>query len=309
MDEMTLIRKGVARNGFVLYALNIIDQVEQEGRFGTAQAYMSSLKSLVQFTGSQRIPFRLFRSGMLNNYENWLLGQGCCENTAHFYLRNLRALYNKAVAEKVIRPRENPFAGMSLESMPTRKRALPKRWMKRIKNLKLDEGTSLAMARDMFLFSFYTCGMGFADMVLLKHEQLQREMIHYERVKTGRPVSVFANEDLLKIIENYRTDSCYIWPVLSEGASEETHYKCYRSALCSFNRHLKIIAEKANIPESLSSYMARHSWATAARNQLMPTAVISSCLGHANEKTTQIYLDSFNEGLVKRINNKVINLD
>ena len=309
MDEMTLIRKGVARNGFVLYALNIIDQVEQEGRFGTAHAYMSSLKSLVQFTGSQRIPFRLFRSGMLNSYENWLLGQGCCENMAHFYLRNLRALYNKAVAEKVIRPRENPFAGMSLESMPTRKRALPKRWVKRIKNLKLDEGTSLAMARDMFLFSFYTCGMGFADMILLKHEQLQREMIHYERVKTGRPVSVFANGDLLKIIEKYRTDSCYIWPVLSDGASEEAHYKCYRSALCSFNRHLKIIAEKANIPESLSSYMARHSWATAARNQLMPTAVISSCLGDANEKTTQIYLDSFNEGLVKRINNKVINLD
>lgn len=113
----------------------------------------------------------------------------------------------------------------------------------------------------------------------------------------------------MKIIEKYRTDSCYIWPVLSDGASEEAHYKCYRSALCSFNRHLKIIAEKANIPESLSSYMARHSWATAARNQLMPTAVISSCLGHANEKTTQIYLDSFNEGLVKRINNKVINLD
>lgn len=309
MDEMTLIRRGVARNGFVLYALNIIDRMEQKGRFGTARAYMSSLKSLVQFTGSQRIPFQMFRSGVMHNYENWLLREGCCENTAHFYLRNLRALYNKAVEEKIIRPRTNPFAGMSLESMPTRKRALPKRWVKRIKNLELEEGTSLAMARDMFLFSFFTCGMGFADMLLLKHEQLQREMIHYERVKTGRPVSVFANGDLLKIIEKYRTDSCYIWPVLSEGADEEAHYKCYRSALCSFNRHLKIIAEKANIPESLSSYMARHSWATAARNQLMPTAVISSCLGHANEKTTQIYLDSFNEGLVKRINNKVINLD
>ena len=135
MDEMTLIRKGVARNGFVLYAIISFEEVVQEGRFGTAHAYMSSLKSLVQFTGSQRIPIRLFRSGMLNSYENWLLGQGCCENTAHFYLRNLRALYNKAVAEKVIRPRENPFAGMSLESMPTRKRALPKRWVKWIKSL------------------------------------------------------------------------------------------------------------------------------------------------------------------------------
>ena len=109
MDEMTLIRKGVARNGFVLYALNIIDQVEQKRRFGTAHAYMSSLKSLVEFTGSQRIPFRLFRSGMLNSYENRLLGQGCCENTAHFYLRNLRALYNKVVAGESDPPARKPF--------------------------------------------------------------------------------------------------------------------------------------------------------------------------------------------------------
>ena len=223
-------------------------------------------------------------------------------------MRIMRAVYNKAVRERLAE-QKHPFQNVYTGIDRTCKRAVNGKVISELLHLNLTRSRSLEMARDLFLFSFYTCGMGFADMILLKHEQLQREMIHYERVKTGRPVSVFANGDLLKIIEKYRTDSCYIWPVLSDGASEEAHYKCYRSALCSFNRHLKIIAEKANIPESLSSYMARHSWATATRNQLMPTAVISSCLGHANEKTTQIYLDSFNEGLVKRINNKVINLD
>lgn len=309
MEEIERIKKGIARNGFVLYALGIIDRMEKRRRYGMAQAYRSSLKSFVLFTGSQRIPFQLFKTEVLRDYENWVLRQGGCENTAHFYLRNLRAIYNRAVKDKIIRPRMNPFSGISLDTMPTRKRALSKKWLKRIKNLHLEEGTSLAMSRDMFLFSFYACGMGFADMVFLKWEQVEKEMIHYDRIKTGRPVSVFAGASIVEILERYRTSSNYVWPILSDEADEENNYKHYRSALNNFNRHLKKIAEKANIPESLSSYMARHSWATAARNQLMPTAVISSCLGHASEKTTRIYLDSFNEDLVRRINFKVTNLD
>lgn len=309
MEEIEKIKKGIARNGFVLYALGVIDRMEQGGRYGIAQAYRSSLKSFVQFTGSERIPFQLFKPVVLKDYESWVLRQGCCENTARFYLRNLRSIYNRAVDEKIIRPRVNPFTGIPLETMPTRKRSLPKRWLRRIKNLKLEEGSSLAMSRDMFLFSFYACGMGFADMACLKWEQVEKEKIHYDRVKTGRPVFVFAEKPMLEIIAKYRTDSSYVWSILSEKEDAEKNYKHYRSALSNFNRHLKIIAKKANIPESLSSYMARHSWATAARNQLMPTAIISSCLGHASEKTTQIYLDSFNEDLVKRINYKVTNLD
>lgn len=309
MEEINRIRKGVARNGFVIYALGVIDKMEKDGRYGISQAYRSSVKSLVQFTKSERIPFQMFRFALLEEYEKWLIQQGCCENTAHYYLRNLRAIYNRAVKEKVIRPRTNPFSGISMESMPTRKRSLPRKWLKRIKNLDLDGGSSLAMSRDMFLFSFYACGMGFADMVNLKHEEVRHEMICYERVKTGRPVSVFAEPQLQELIKRYRTTSQYIWPVLSDGVDRAQNYKRYRSALVSFNRHLKKIAELAKIPESLSSYMARHSWATAARNKLMPTAAISTCLGHACEQTTQIYLDFFDEAVLKKLNHKVINLE
>lgn len=93
----------MARNGFVIYALGVIDKMEKDGRFGISQAYRSSVKSLVQFTKSERIPFQMFRFALLEEYENWLIQQGCCENTAHYYLRNLRAIYNRAVKEKVIR--------------------------------------------------------------------------------------------------------------------------------------------------------------------------------------------------------------
>lgn len=302
-------KKGMARNGFVVYALGVIDEMERGGRYGMAQAYRNSVKSLVQFTGSQRVPFQLFRFEMLKAYEGWLLQEGCCENTVHYYLRNLRAIYNRAVKEKVIRPRMNPFIGISTEAMPTRKRSLPRKWLKRIKNLGLEKGSSLAMSRDMFLFSFYACGMGFADMVNLEHARIEHEIICYERVKTGRQISFFAEPPLQEIIERYRTDSRYVWPVLSDDADDAENYKHYRSALVTFNRHLKKIAAMANITESLSSYMARHSWATAARNKLMPTAVISSYLGHASERTTQIYLDSFDRGVMKRLNHKVINLE
>lgn len=309
MEEINRIRKGVARNGFVIYALGVIDKMEKDGRYGISQAYRSSVKSLVQFTKSERIPFQMFRFALLEEYENWLIQQGCCENTAHYYLRNLRAIYNRAVKEKVIRSRTNPFSGISMESMPTRKRSLPRKWLKRIKNLELEKSSSLAMSRDMFLFSFYACGMGFADMVNLEHARIQHEIICYERVKTGRQISFFAEPPLQEIIERYRTDSRYVWPVLSDDADDAENYKHYRSALVTFNRHLKKIAEMADITESLSSYMARHSWATAARNKLMPTAAISFYLGHASERTTQIYLDSFDGGVMRRLNHKVINLE
>lgn len=309
MEEINRIRKGMARNGFVIYALGIIDKMERDGRYGIARAYQSSVKSLVQFTRSERIPFQMFRFTLLKEYESWLIRQGCCENTVHYYLRNLRAIYNRAVKDKIIKPRTNPFSGISMESMPTRKRSLPRKWLKRIKNLNLDGDSPLAMSRDMFLFSFYACGMGFADMVNLKHEEIKQGMICYERVKTGHPVSVFAEPQLQVLIKKYKTTSPYIWPVLSDGADRAQNYKRYRSALVSFNRHLKKIAELAKIPESLSSYMARHSWATAARNKLMPTAAISTYLGHANENTTQIYLGSFDEAVLKKLNHKVINLE
>lgn len=307
-DLSQIKKKGIARNGFVLYALGLIEQLENDGRFGLAGAYRSSVKSLVKFMNNERIPFQAIQHAMLLDYEKWFISDGGSQNSAHFYLRNLRAIFNKAVSEKVIRPRTNPFEGMSLDVMPTCKRALPKRWLKRIKNLDLKEGSSLEMSRDMFLFSFYACGMGFADMVALTHDKIQNGVIHYERIKTGRPVSVFVDEAIQALIDKYRTGSSYVWPILDDNADKKQNYNLYRNALNNFNRNLKIIAQKADIPESLSSYMARHSWATAARNELMPTAVISSCLGHASEKTTQIYLDSFNENLIKRINRKVTNL-
>ena len=108
-ENKQMKKKGMARNGFVVYALGVIDEMERGRRYGMAQAYRNSVKSLVQFTGSQRVPFQLFRFEMLKAYEGWLLQEGCCENTVHYYLRNLRAIYNKAVKEKVIRPRMNPF--------------------------------------------------------------------------------------------------------------------------------------------------------------------------------------------------------
>lgn len=309
MNDVNLIKKTMARNGFVVYALEVIDRMEREGRYGIAKAYQSSVKSLVHFWGNQRIPFKQFQQGMLKQYKDWLIRQGRCENTIHYYLRNLRAIYNRAVSEKIIRPRKNPFDGISTVAMPTRKRALPQKWLKRIKKLDIEKDSSLAMSRDMFLFSFYACGMALADMVRLEHSMITNEMICYERQKTGRQVSVFVEKQIQTMIEKYRTNSRYVWPILSDDADDVQNYRRYRSALVTFNRHLKKIALLAKIPESLSSYMARHSWATAARNKLMPTSVISACLGHANENTTEIYLDSFESGVIRRLNRKVIDLD
>ena len=165
----------------------------------------------------------------------------------------------------------------------------------------------LEFARDIFLFSFYPRGMSLVDIVFLRKEHIFDNAIHYVRHKSSQPLRITITEPLAALIAKYDNDSPYIFPILRDNAPF-SHYDQYRSALARINRNLKRVGLKLGLTTPLTTYVARHTWATLAKQCGAPVAVISEGLGHASEKITHIYLKEFDSDVLDRINEIVTRL-
>ena len=162
----------------------------------------------------------------------------------------------------------------------------------------------LEAARDLFMFSFYCRGMSFVDVIRLKHDGIVRDTIFYTRSKTGQRLQIGLLPAMKEIIEKYRTSGPYIFPYI-HGQSPRDAYTQYRYSLGTVNRYLKRLGTLLNIGIPLTTYVARHSWATIAKNEGIPISLISEGLGHTSEKTTQIYLNSFAVDTLNKVNENV----
>ena len=160
-------------------------------------------------------------------------------------------------------------------------------------------------ARDLFMFSFYARGMPFVDIVFLKHDSIINGIIYYERNKTGQRMQVRVIPPLAALIEKYRSSYPYVLPYIT-SFSDRTSYMQYRYALGNVNRLLKRLGRRLHLPLVLTTYVARHSWATIAKEEGFSIASISEGLGHTSEATTQIYLQSFNSEVIDKINEQVV---
>lgn len=285
----------------------------EDGRYGTFINYRKAIASLRAFCREDRryrryesrLPFDKFDRAMIVSYNCHMQDGGLSRNSRSFYNRVLRAAYNKAVEEGLTED-GNPFREVYTGIDRTRKRAARVDDIARIRCFRC-EGR-LALARDIFLFSFYTRGMAFVDIAYLKRSDIRYGYIYYERRKTGTPMRVRIEPELKEILEKYRTDSTadgYVFPVLGDAVGGEA-YSRYLTALSEYNSLLYLLAEKAKCKAHLSSYVARHSWAAAARDTDAPISVISESLGHGSEKTTRIYLDSIDNSKIDVLNSSVI---
>jgi integrase len=236
-------------------------------------------------------------------YESYMVQRGVCPNTTSFYMRILQAVYNKAV-EKGLIEQKNPFTHVYTGVSKTVKRALLLPDIKRIKNLDLSLHPTLAFARDIFLFSFYMRGMSFIDMAHLRKNDLKGGIISYRRHKTGQQLVVKVEQCAQEIIDRYHDEtSSYLLPIItSEG--DERHQ--YRNALHVMNHRLKEIGKMIGSPIQLTTYVGRHSWASAAKSNNIPISVISESMGHENERTTQIYLASIDTSVIDDANAKIL---
>ena len=287
---------------------NQIRLLRNANRLGTALNYEKTMKNFAEFLGGVNLPFTAMTEQLIAEYNAFLVHRGMVRNSISFYMRIMRAVYNKAVRQKLVE-QSHPFTEVYTGIDRTRKRAVSESVISQLYKLKLTEGTPLALARDIFIFSYCTRGMAFVDIAYLKKENIQNGVICYARRKTGQLLSVRIEPSIQRIIDRYASIlSPYIFPILTSTETKQS-YEEYQVAINNHNRLLRRLSKMLPTGCKLTSYTSRHSWATAARNHNVPISVISAGMGHTSEQTTQIYLtmlensviDDANQGLIKSL--------
>ena len=304
-DIIDTFRKTSADHTLFNFMQSVISQLQLIGKERTAETYHSTLKSIIKFRQEQNILLVDIDSDLMLMYEAYLQSSGITRNSISFYMRILRAVYNRAV-EKELTENRHPFKHVFTGIEKTVKRAIPLKNIKQIKNLELPIKSSLDFARDIFLFSFYTRGMSFIDIAFLKKKDLANGILSYRRRKTGQQLFIRWEKCMQDILDKYKEndDSPYMLPIIIPQAKQER--KQYKNVLYRINKSLKDIGQLIKLPIPLTMYVARHSWASAARSKNIPISVISEGMGHDSEKTTQIYLASLDTAVVDRANRIIL---
>lgn len=282
----------------------IIIRLKQSGKIRTSETYTSTLNSFKSFRKGEDIMLDALSSDIMEDYQLYLQGRGAIPNTTSFYMRILRAVYQRAVEYELIESR-NPFRRVYTGVDKTVKRALPLSMIKSIRSLDLCLSPSLDFARDMFMMSFYLRGMSFIDMAFLRKSNLKNGHIIYRRRKTNQLLTIAWTKEMQLLIDKYpENPTDYLLPIItSNGGNERSRY---RSVGYKINRSLKKIAEKVGLSFPLTLYCARHSWASAAKAKGIPISVISEGMGHDSETTTQIYLTSLDTSAVDQANSIIL---
>jgi integrase len=312
-DVIDAFRKKHESGLFCEFTFKIADKLHDLGKFGTSRAYTSADKSFSRFLAGKDIRLNRINASLMKEYEEYLYRSNCRKNTVSCYMRSLRASYNTAIREKLVTAKkENPFGYVFTGNATTNKRAINEQTIKRICALgnKMDDNlsnTALQLSCDLFMFSFFTQGMPFADMANLKWENIISDHIQYSRQKTGQMICIKMEDCMLRIINKYaKKNSGYIFPMLRECRTAESRWKKTQSALSTHNRYLKKLAKLAGIEETLTSYVPRHSWASIASAEGIPVATISRGMGHESEKTTRIYISRLDYSDVGEANHRII---
>ena len=280
----------------------LIDDMTRGGKLGNAGVYKYSRTSLLKFTGQRmQIPFSDIDAVWLRRYENWLRTSGCGDTTISQLFRTLRSVFNKAVELQLVKRDYYPFDTYKVSKFDTRtkKRAITKEDVRKVIALDLSQGyPSERLARDIFVFSYFGAGINFADIALLKYGNIRDGRVQYVRKKTGKPINFLLTEEMRNIIVKYQrqgqTDEDYIFPILDRRVhrTEQQRYDRTHKVLTNTNRWLRKIGQRVGI-EHLTTYVARHTFATVLKRSGVSVALISESLGHSDLSTTQIYLDNF----------------
>lgn len=289
------------------YVKHDIDLMLENKRFGTARNRQKTLNSLMDFLGGRDILLSDLDSKLISEYNAWLHRRNVSRNTISFYMRSLRSAYNKAVNEGLTL-QTYPFKDVYTGVDRTRKRAVSEDILIRMSRLDLNGSKALELTRDMFVFSYCTRGMSFVDMAMLRKRDVHGEFIFYTRRKTGQRMSVRIEPCTRSIIKKYsehNRNQIYLFPILDSEESRKAYVQ-YQTALGYYNRQLKKLGSMLGLDIPLSSYVARHTWATAARDHNIPIAVISSGMGHTTESTTRIYLNSLDGAVVDKANRIIV---
>lgn len=305
IDESVLsgeVLKPKSEKFLFIYMEQIIKELEDNRQISTAANYKSTLKSFKRFRNGKNIALSKINDKVIQQYEAYLKNEGIKMNTVSFYMRVMRAVYNMAVEDGLAAEKQlfkNVYTGID----KTEKRAVPLQTIKAIKELYMPS-RALHFARDMFLFSFYTRGMSFVDMAYLKKTDLDNGILTYKRRKTKQQLSIKWEKCMQDIVNKWPSYNEYLLPIITTaGKDERTQYK---SCQKNVNQQLRKISKMLKMRKGITMYVARHSWASIAKNMNIPLGVISDSMGHTSLKTTQIYLNAIDMDIINKANLKII---
>lgn len=293
---MEKVNKPVKRKTVQEVFNQYIQELESANRLRYADMYKCTMHSLIKFNKHLDIPFSDMDTIWLKRYEVWLQSQGLAINTLGTRFRHLRVIYNFAIEEKIVKSEYYPFNSFKVSklSQTTAKRSIQKDEILSVLNYQ-GQTPLECLAIDLFTFSYLAAGINFGDIARLTKDNILENRLIYIRKKTQKLIKVSLQEQAIKLIQKYSMpDNPYLCPILSSfHKTEQQKVNRIHKIIAKVNKSLKEIGERLNIPIDLTTYVARHSFATVLKRSGVNTSLICEALGHSSERVTQIYLDSF----------------
>lgn len=282
----------------------IVSRMDNCNKNRTSEAYRAALLSFRKFRADIPLHFDSMTAELVEGYQAWLLARDISLNTVSFYMRILRAVYNRA-CEAGLTSDRHPFRHVYTGVAKTVKRAILFSDIKKISALDLTSEPQLSQARDVFMFLFITRGMSMIDAAFLKKSDLRNGYLSYRRHKTGQLLTIRWEKPMQDIVNRISDPaSPYLLNLLDYSHSDKR--KNYLYIIGRINGLLKIIAKRVGLTVPLTTYVARHTWASVARNRNIPLSIISQGMGHDSELTTRIYLASLDTSYIDRANAQIL---
>lgn len=276
--------------------LKQLQRLTDENRRGYMLSTKQVYNSLIDFNKHLNIYFSDIDVTWLRRYETYLRKEGIAENTIGIRFRTLRAIYNLAIEENIIKADHYPFKNYKVSKLhqETAKRAITKEDVNRILDYQ-STNKYLKLPIDLFAFTYYVGGINFVDIAYLTKENLMDGRLIYTRRKTGKLIKIPLQPQAIELIEKYSDkESPYLFPILSTyHKTEQQRANRVHKVITKVNQRLKEVGKALDIPIDLTTYVARHSQATVMKKAGVSTSIIRELMGHSSERVTQIYLDSF----------------
>ncbi len=281
-------------------------QLRNDGRISTAVAYECTLASLKKYTKTTFLHFEDITVSFLNKYEKWMIKEGNSLTTVGIYLRNVRTLYRRAEKAGIVKPVTYPFGEGNYQIPGGRniKKALTLGEVGKLANFQVISGSQEQRFRDYWLFSYLCNGINVKDVARLTYANIEGDIIKLTRAKTARekrnnprPITIVITEQIRRIIDRWgnqpATNDKFIFPILEKEMDPEKEYLKIQQVTHLINKYIGRIAEHLEIKQNVTSYTARHSFATVLKRSGASIEFISESLGHSNLITTENYLSDF----------------
>lgn len=320
LDDFERKFRGIpeSNENFFDFINEIIIELEQSNRLGNARAYREAKDSFEKFVKSifryQIFKFKDLTPELLEKYEVYLRSKGNAAGGIAFKMREIRAVFNKAIDRKIVSQDIYPFKYYKISKLKAspNKRALTIGDFKKMKAVDLSTNPTLLEAYNYFMFSFYTRGMNFVDMMLLKKSDIINGRIVYTRAKTKGRFNIEIVEVAQEIIDYYKDktlNSSYVFPILlSDNLTPQQIEHRKHKVLSRVNKKLGDIAKLAGVDVHITSYVARHSFATILKKTGTSTDIISELMGHSNVQITMTYLKEFENEELDNANRTLLDL-